>query len=480
MKPTRSLFFAVLITFYASLPVTADVFPPGCQTLGQTVSVHKSGNVLFASGNVYLRTDKGIIDVRERKITSQRIRFTLPRRKLHSGQAFSIVSRQRDGADIVLGSGRVCPGDQTDIPKDVVTTANGELEYVISGTRNDLRRTVSLLNTDGIKVLRTVNLTRLDMALLFLTTSLENPIETIQRRLRSKGIPSHIDLHHKYFLESGSNERSGFQSANTSSRCTFRSVVTVGILDGRINPRHQSLRNVDIIRQNFVRVAGSADHATAVAYLILGQEPFGNPALNGRGTRNSRNLSNLKIISANVFAPSQEDGEAKLEDISVGLDWLMSKDVDLINMSFSGATNRIFEQILDGVKKHGIILVSAVGNDGHRKVSFPASSDNVLAVTAVDSQNRLYRMANTGREVAFAAPGVELFVPRRNGFAYETGTSFASAVITGIIAQQLAQGVDISDNNFRLLRRRATDLGTPGKDLKFGYGSVSNERCATD
>src|SRR5262249_17979806 len=60
---------------------------------------------------------------------------------------------------------------------------------------------------------------------------------------------------------------------------------------------------------------------------------------------------------------------------------------------------------------------------------------HVIAVTATDADDRLYALANRGRHIAVAAPGVDILEPAPNdGVQLISGTSVAAAHVSGIAA----------------------------------------------
>ena len=58
------------------------------------------------------------------------------------------------------------------------------------------------------------------------------------------------------------------------------------------------------------------------------------------------------------------------------------------------------------------MLIAAAGNAGPNSPPlFPAADPNVIAVTATDVDDGLFRGANRGKHIAVSAPGVEVLVP---------------------------------------------------------------------
>ena len=150
--------------------------------------------------------------------------------------------------------------------------------------------------------------------------------------------------------------------------------------------------------------------------------------------------------------------------------------VDILNMSFAGPADPLLAQAMEGAKKRNILPVAAAGNEGPEAATlFPAGYAAVIAVTAIDTDNKIYSKANTGEHVDIAAPGVGLLVlGNSSGFRTSSGTSLATAYISGIAALALSANPKADYATLRaMLENSATDLGNPGKDSVFGAGIPS-------
>ena len=103
----------------------------------------------------------------------------------------------------------------------------------------------------------------------------------------------------------------------------------------------------------------------------------------------------------------------------------------------------------------------------------------MIAVTATDEDDRIYRSANRGNHIAIAAPGVNLMLPTVGGdYRMTSGTSFSAAEITGVIALMLERNPGLNpDAVRRALISTARDLGAPGIDPLFGAGLVDAYRA---
>ena len=149
--------------------------------------------------------------------------------------------------------------------------------------------------------------------------------------------------------------------------------------------------------------------------------------------------------------------------------------VGVINMSLVGPPNVTLERILKIITARGHIVVAAVGNDGPSSPPlYPAAYAEVVAVTAVDSRQRILAEAVRGAHIAFAAPGSEMAAADDSGrFSVVRGTSFAAPIVAALLARELpAPDRDAAARAVTALAMSATDLGASGRDPVYGYGLV--------
>ena len=85
-------------------------------------------------------------------------------------------------------------------------------------------------------------------------------------------------------------------------------------------------------------------------------------------------------------------------------------------MSFAGPYDPLLSRALKKAHDKGIVLIAAAGNAGPQSPPlYPAADENVIAVTAVDENDKLLPQANQGPHVALAAPGVNVLEPAPGG-----------------------------------------------------------------
>jgi subtilisin family serine protease len=187
----------------------------------------------------------------------------------------------------------------------------------------------------------------------------------------------------------------------------------------------------------------------------------------------------VKVIAICAFG-----GEATAESTSLkiirGIDYAVSQGAKIINMSFAGPRDPALSQALQIAREKGVLLVAAAGNAGPKSPPlYPGADPNVMAVTATDDHDRLFNRANQGKYISVAAPGVDILVPAPGGgVALTTGTSVATAHVTGVAALLLAQKSTRTPEELRaILVATAKDLGPKGFDAQFGAGLVDPLRA---
>jgi hypothetical protein len=206
--------------------------------------------------------------------------------------------------------------------------------------------------------------------------------------------------------------------------------VRVGIIDTDIDINHPAFAGRHIHRNTFAaegRPAAPNWHGTGVLSLLAGSPASRTPGL----------IPDAEFFVAGIFF-SEDGGEMAADTVSLlkALHWMESKDVRLINMSFSGPPDELVQEAVERMSAKEVMFVAAAGNEGPTaKPGYPAAYPQVIAVTAVTKDLRNYPYANRGEHIDVAAPGVNIWmaVPQaREG--YYSGTSFAAPFVTAVLA----------------------------------------------
>jgi subtilisin family serine protease len=180
----------------------------------------------------------------------------------------------------------------------------------------------------------------------------------------------------------------------------------------------------------------------------------------------------VRVIAIRVFSSKAASAESTTFDILRGFDYAIRSGARIINMSFAGPRDPSLARALKVASSKGVVLVAAAGNDGPESPPlYPAADPRVIAVTATDINDKLFAGANRGRYIAIAAPGVDILVPAPNsGYQLTTGTSVATAHISGVVALLLERNPKLTPGDIRrILIASAKRLG-PKTD--FGAGLV--------
>lgn len=159
-------------------------------------------------------------------------------------------------------------------------------------------------------------------------------------------------------------------------------------------------------------------HGTFVTGLIVGLAPH------------------ARIINCKV---ANSEGVSSSWFILKGLTVARRYGCELVNISL-GAPDDIFamSDILDWAEQNGMVIVAAAGNQSVNELMDPAKNSKAIAVTAVNPHDIKADFSNFDSHADFAAPGTGIVSTFYNGGMAEwSGTSFASPIVCGVIADSL-------------------------------------------
>jgi subtilisin family serine protease len=247
--------------------------------------------------------------------------------------------------------------------------------------------------------------------------------------------------------------------------------VLVAVIDSEIDIRHPDLDGT--IVKSFDAVGGDAKphaHGTSIAGAIAAHRKLLGIALG------------VEILAVRAFDDAPGAAKGTSFAIYKGLQWAVDNGARVINMSFAGPADPLLQQMLAAAYGRGLVLIAAAGNGGPQSEPlYPAADPHVIAVTATDGNDRLFKMANRGRYIAVAAPGVDILaLAPDDTYQITTGTSIAAAHVSGIAALLLERKPSLTAGDIRsVLITTAKPLGSTRPDSDFGAGLVNAYRAVT-
>ena len=245
--------------------------------------------------------------------------------------------------------------------------------------------------------------------------------------------------------------------------------VTIGLVDSGVDIGHESLRGASITAIDVVDGAAKVTpetHGTVIASILVGQGPL-------VGVAPKANLIAVRAfreVDAKIGA-----AESSSFLLSLGIETAIKNGAQIINLSLTGPQDKLVSQMVNEALMHKVGIVAAAGNEGPKaRPAYPAAQDGVIAVTATDHKDQLYKRANQGDYISVAAPGVDILGAKPGGsYDFFSGTSMATGYVTGLAALLMASDTDLTVTQLRkVVEGSAVDLGAPSRDPAFGAGRI--------
>ena len=208
---------------------------------------------------------------------------------------------------------------------------------------------------------------------------------------------------------------------------TAKEDTLVAVLDTGIDLDHQDLNGLIVDEANLTDSPSPDDiygHGTHVAGIIAAK----NDDVGIVGVAPGCRLLNVKV--------ADDAGRCQASALAEGIIWAVNNGASVINISLEiKEPSPQLEEAIDYAWSHGTIIIAAAGNDGNESPAYPAYYENCVAVAAINQNSNLAPLSNYGDWVDVAAPGYDIYstLPD-NDYGYKTGTSFATAYVSGMAA----------------------------------------------
>ena len=248
--------------------------------------------------------------------------------------------------------------------------------------------------------------------------------------------------------------------------------VTICMVDTPIDVFHPSFSNSLIETLDLFdfdeKNPATMLHGTSVAGVLVSQNKH-------IGIAPKAKLYAIGAFKTETARPNNLKGSSS--DVAKALDACIQRNVDVINLSFTGGKDSLVEKMVNKAINKGIVVVAAAGNGGRwGSTIYPALIPGVLTATAIDENQKLFDRADKGRFIDYAAPGVNILTIAPQGkYKLVTGTSISSAHVSGVAALLLSRKGNKNING--ILKQTAVDLGKPGRDQEYGDGLINASKA---
>lgn len=209
--------------------------------------------------------------------------------------------------------------------------------------------------------------------------------------------------------------------------------VTIAVLDTGCDLDHPDLVENLLPGANFVKPGTPPEDDNCHGTHVTGTLVAVNNDIGMVGVAPKAKVRPVKVLD--------KKGKGNLLAVAEGIRWAIDQKVDFISMSLGSPVP--VQQVRKAIQlaaKAGIITFVAAGNAGNTKdVFFPAAYPETISIGAVDESMRRAAFSNTGNNLDFMAPGVDIVstVPD-NWYATLSGTSMAQPFACGCAALLLS------------------------------------------
>ncbi|WP_433327464.1 S8 family peptidase [Spirillospora sp. CA-294931] len=278
--------------------------------------------------------------------------------------------------------------------------------------------------------------------------------------------------------------------------------VTVAVVDSGVDAAQADLAGAVISGPNMLAdVDGSTRptrrHGTGMATLVAGR---------GHGPGKASGVTGMapeaRVLAIRAIAEREDPSyrlyrsSEKAEDaVARGIRYAADHGADVVNLSLGKDDDNPAErEAISYAIGKGVVVVSAVGNDGDKKrrldsdgfapYSYPAAYPGVIAVAATQRGHARAAFSNRNYSVLVAAPGDDIVTGAPGGdYMISSGTSDSSALVSGIVALIRAKHPKLPPALVTQALVTSTKFGPSngyGPDVGFGEVNAVRALAAAD
>ncbi|GAB4010374.1 MAG: hypothetical protein Fur0010_02900 [Bdellovibrio sp.] len=283
-------------------------------------------------------------------------------------------------------------------------------------------------------------------------------LQKIEKKVETKvdsNLPFDLDILTSRYSSWGidpANTKSSINILDMWKRFKKKKEIVVAVIDTGIDATHPFLFN------NIHTIEGKPSPINYGVDFSQGRSKKTEPSDDhGHGTHVSGIIKSIypdvKLLALKYYNP-KASGQENLNSTIEALKYAVDNNVDIINYSGGGPEPALEElRILKEAESKGILIVAAAGNeesniDLKQNAYYPASYGlkNIITVSAHDQDLKLLPSSNYGvKSVDIVAPGYRIRSALPNSRSgYLTGTSQATAFVTGVAALIMSQYPELS------------------------------------
>lgn len=224
--------------------------------------------------------------------------------------------------------------------------------------------------------------------------------------------------------------------------------VTVAVVDSGVehHPTFAAgqITHVDLVNDGQV----FHGHGTAMASLIAGQDG------QAPGLAPAAHILDVRVADA--------QGVSDSFTLAQGIAQAAEGGAQIINISLgSYGDSAAVRDAITYAQSKGAVILAAAGNDAAgNQLGFPAAVTSVISVGGVDANLAQAYFSNSGAGLDVVAPAVGILSAYGKTYLIiGDGTSQATAIVSGVLAQALARGATTSADAAAWLARHAKPIG---------------------
>ncbi len=353
----------------------------------------------------------------------------------------------------------------------------GELVLLFDSARAAQEATQWLKSRYKVEPAASVPLGSLGMTMLLITMEQQDDADTLLAAIQKQKPDWITDLNTRYVTQQAQSTPpaapvlyASKMLALPSERFTPPNGLRIGLLDGGITDAQKLGLRLGAQQSFLFEEDESAQdlHGSVMASLIASSH-VGVEGL----------ASGASLWLAEVVRRSGEHASANTVTLVRALDWMLKEKVQFINISLAGPGDPLLEKAIAKLLTAGVTVVASAGNFGPKAdPAYPAAYPGVIAVTAIDANGQIFAKAGQGEHIVLSAPGVDVWSAAAG--RYVSGTSVATAQVTGVLARLAARKLDQIKpaQLLQLACSSAKDLGSKGRDAIFGCGLLQADALA--